>query len=283
MKLCFLLEGGRGSQIPGPVISGVCRLLTRRGFAVEILLAEETVVQLNELTVAHDLYLVKSDTELSLSIAGVLHAQGARVLNPYPACLAARDKIVASWHLRAAGIPAPRTWFTNDLSLLCSFAEDQPLIIKPYRGFHGAGIRIARDRDELASIPTPENPVLVQEYVEGSGQDIKVYVIGEEVFATRKSFSPDSFTRPGEPFAVNAEIRDIALRCGRLFGLGLYGLDVIESPRGPVVVDVNYFPGYKGIPEAPRLLADYIENYARERFDPSESTIPVGLETSART
>jgi len=232
------------------------------------------------LTVAHDLYLLKSDTELSLSMAGVLHAQGARLLNPYPACLAVRDKIVASWHLCAAGIPAPRTWITNDLSLLRPFAETQPLIIKPYRGFHGAGIRIVRSRDELAALPTPESPALVQEYIEGSGHDVKVYVIGEEVFATRKPFSPDSFTRPGQPSAVSDRVRDIALRCGPLFGLGLYGLDVIESPRGPVVVDVNYFPGYKGIPEAPRLLADYIESYARERFALSAAISPARMEAS---
>lgn len=278
MKLCFMLEGGRGSQVPGPVISDVCQRLTRRGFAVEILLAEDTVARLDQLTIAHDLYLLKSDTELSLSMAGVFHAQGARLLNPYPSCLAARDKIVASWYLRAAGIPAPRTWITGDLSLLRPFVEDQPLIIKPYRGFHGTDIRLVRNRDELAAIPTPESPVLIQEYVEGDGWDLKVYVVGEEVFATRKPFSSSSFTRPGKPCAVSDEVRGIALRCGRLLGLGLYGLDVIESSRGLVVVDVNYFPGYKGIREAPRLLADYIERYVREPFALSASTIPPGVE-----
>ncbi len=61
---------------------------------------------------------------------------------------------------------------------------------------------------------------------------------------------------------VTDEIRDIAIRCGEALGLGLYGMDVIESPDGPVVVDVNYFPGYKGVPGAAAHIADYIEGYA---------------------
>jgi hypothetical protein len=46
----------------------------------------------------------------------------------------------------------------------------------------------------------------------------------------------------------------------------LYGLDVIESVDGPLVVDLNYFPGYKGVPNVAPLIAQYIEDYARERF-----------------
>ncbi|MGH9799104.1 MAG: hypothetical protein ACRD82_01970 [Blastocatellia bacterium] len=45
----------------------------------------------------------------------------------------------------------------------------------------------------------------------------------------------------------------------------MYGLDIIESDRGPYVVDVNYFPGYKGVPNAAGLIADYIDDYASGR------------------
>ena len=54
-----------------------------------------------------------------------------------------------------------------------------------------------------------------------------------------------------------------SLRAGRVCGLGLYGLDIIESPRGPFVVDLNYFPGYKGVPNAAPMIADYIDAYAK--------------------
>ena len=55
----------------------------------------------------------------------------------------------------------------------------------------------------------------------------------------------------------------MARRAARAFGLGLYGLDIIESEEGPKVVDLNYFPGYKGIPEAAKLLTSYIVACAR--------------------
>ena len=76
-----------------------------------------------------------------------------------------------------------------------------------------------------------------------------------------------SFTQAGRPSQVSPEVRDIALRCGQVFGLGLYGLDIIESPTGPVVVDLNYFPGYKGVPRIASIIADYIEGFALGRFD----------------
>ena len=79
----------------------------------------------------------------------------------------------------------------------------------------------------------------------------------------QKPFSETSFAVPGRPVPVSEEVRRIALRCGEVCGLGLYGLDIIESPHGPFVVDVNYFPGYKGVPDVAPLIADYIDGYAR--------------------
>jgi ribosomal protein S6--L-glutamate ligase len=77
---------------------------------------------------------------------------------------------------------------------------------------------------------------------------------------------------------VSRELREIAVACGRILGLGLYGLDVLDTDEGPMVVDVNYFPGYKGVPGAAPLIADYIEDYAHGR---RELELP-SLDTPAR-
>ena len=267
MKLYFILEGRRGPQVPGPIMTAVFDILNRRGFLIDVAITEHMVLRPELLTVHHDLYLLKSDTELALSTAGILHAQGAQILNPYPCCVAVKDKIIASQRLRAANIPTPRSWVTGDLALMRPLVEQFPLIIKPYRGFHGWGIHIVHNPSELATVPTPENPVLIQEFIKESKQDLKIYVVGDEVFATCKPFSSTSFAQPGRPHPLTDEVRNIAVRCGQVFGLGLYGLDIIEGPTGPVVVDVNCFPGYKGVPHAPSLLADYIEEYTRGRYD----------------
>jgi ribosomal protein S6--L-glutamate ligase len=257
MNLYFILAR-RVPPVLSPVLREVFQLLEARGFRIESGIAEELLTRPDEVQARHDLYVLKSHTELALSLAGTLHAQGARLLNPYPSCLATQNKIVASRLLRSAGTPTPDTWVTGDFTLLRDVAAARPLIIKPYLGHRGAGLRIVRDPVELDALPRPDGPVVAQEYIEGGGEDLKVYVVGEEVFAVRKPFSPDSFAHPGRPCPVSPEVRDIALRCGRAFGLGLYGLDVVESPRGPFVVDLNTFPGYKGVPDAAPLLADYI-------------------------
>src|SRR3989449_11778732 len=212
------------------------------------------LVSPDRLASTHDLYLLKSYTALSLSLAGVLHAEGARLLNPYPGCFASRDKIVASKLLHTAGIPAPRCWVTADLKLLDPIVEETPLIVKPHMGWRGEGIHIVRNRRELGAIRQPQTPLLIQEYLQGAGEDLRMYIAGDQVFAARKRFSSASFAEPGQPGAVTSELRDIALRCGRAFGLGLYSMDVIGTPDGPKVVDVNDFPGYKAVPDAAEIV-----------------------------
>jgi ribosomal protein S6--L-glutamate ligase len=264
VRLYFILVR-RVPPVPSPVLLDVFAILEGRGFEIESGIPEEAVARPDRLTVDHDLYLLKSHTELALSLAGVLDTLGARLLNPYACCITTQDKIIVSRRLRAAGVPAPRCWVTGDFSLLRPIVEDTPLIVKPYRGHRGAGISVVRNASELAALEPPESPVLIQEHISGRGEDVKVYVAGDEVFAVRKEFSPTSFTRPGRPSPVSEELREIALACGRVLGLGLYGLDVLETDKGPVVVDVNYFPGYKGVPDVAPVIADYTESYALGR------------------
>src|SRR5919204_3717768 len=131
MRLYFLLVR-RVPPEPSPVLVEVFSLLRRRGFEVESGIAEEVLQRPDQLTPIHDLYVLKSHTELSLSLAGILHTQGARLLNPYPSCAVTQNKIVTSQRLRAAGIPIPRSWVTGDLMRLAPIAGAMRLIIKPY-------------------------------------------------------------------------------------------------------------------------------------------------------
>jgi ribosomal protein S6--L-glutamate ligase len=272
MRLYFILAR-RVPPVPSPVLEEVFDILGRRGFEIDAGIPEETVVRPDRLSCEHDLYVLKSHTELSLSIAGVLAAQGARLLNPYESCLATQDKIVASRRLRAAGVPAPRTWVTGELERLAPVVAERPLVVKPYRGHRGADVTVVRSAADLAALGRPTLPMIVQEYVEGSGEDLKLYVVGTQVFAVRKPFSPTSFTRPGRPCEVDGRLQAIARASGRALGLGLYGLDLIEGPDGPVVVDANTFPGYKGVPDVAPLIADYIEGYALGRYAPAPAEL----------
>jgi len=50
----------------------------------------------------------------------------------------------------------------------------------------------------------------------------------------------------------------LALQCGSVFGAELFGVDVLTSGGKPYIVDINTFPGYKGVPRAGELIADHI-------------------------
>ena len=254
----------RVPPVPSPVLLEAYEILRGRGCDVEDGIAEEQLQRPDLLEPDHDLYLLKSHTDLSLSLAGVLAAQGAQMLNPYPNCATTQNKFITARLLRAAGVPTPDTWALTDPALLDDEVARRPLLVKPYMGHRGAGISIVHDAAGLrAAAESAVCPMIVQEHIPGPGEDLKVYVVGDQVFAVSKPFSETSFAVAGRPVAVEPEVRDAALRTGAALGLGLYGLDIIESPDGPVVVDANYFPGYKGVPDAAAMIADYVDAYAQ--------------------
>ncbi|MGH9014753.1 MAG: ATP-grasp domain-containing protein [Acidimicrobiia bacterium] len=273
MRLRFLLAR-RVPPVPSPVLVDVTQRLVARGFDVTGTIPEEALVRADTLEPDADLYLLKSHTELALSLAGVLHERGARLLNPYESCVLAQDKVTACRALRAAGVPVPRTFVAADAARAVCLLGDGPLVVKPHRGHRGAGVVVIRDERDLRGLVGATGPLVVQDQVPGPGEDLKVYTVGERVFAVRKPFSPNSFTKFGRPCPVTPEVRDLALRSGNALGLGLFGLDVIESRTGPVVVDVNYFPGYKGVPEVAPLISDYIEAYALGRHSLALAATP---------
>jgi glutathione synthase/RimK-type ligase-like ATP-grasp enzyme len=139
------------------------------------------------------------------------------------------------------------------------------LIIKPHIGGMGRSehIRHVRSETDLYSIDLRCDTYVVQTFVSGPDQDLKIYVAGDSYFGVRKRFEPSNLNNTGEPCPVSGEIKSIAQRVGEALGLGLFGIDIIEAEAGPMVVDVNYFPSYYAIEAAPAAIADYIDGFAR--------------------
>jgi ribosomal protein S6--L-glutamate ligase len=247
----------------GPIMPEVTRLLVERGAEVEIVHPEERVTDLRMLAAQHDLYVLKSGTEAGLSLAGALEAAGAAVLNPYGVAAACRDKVVGTKVLAAAGVPVPDTYVTAKPRELSPLLERGPLVLKPYRGSQGAGIRVVRTRKEVERLEEDGKPILVQRYLESRGCDRKLYRIGDEIFGVARVWPARSYEEKlGRPFAVGPELRELVLRCGEPFGITLYGVDVVVADR-PYVVDMCSFPGFKGVPQAAERLAEYVYGAAR--------------------
>ncbi len=247
----------------GSVMGETVELIQSRGVDVEMIYPEDTCLDIARISNECDLYLLKSGSETALSFAGVLHAGGARMINPYPSVVAIRDKIISTKRLLDAGVPLPATYFAADPLQLVDLLKEGSLVIKPFwAASQGRGVEIIGSSEELKRVENDGGLVFAQRYHRADGLDHKLYVIGEEVFGVRRVWPPKNLEdKLGEPFDVTAEMREIALRCGSAFGAGLYGVDVITSDGRPYVVDINTFPGFKGVPHAAALLADYIMGF----------------------
>ena len=237
----------------------VMRALSDAGVVVDVIHPVKQMLELSDVRVEHDLYVLKKTSRLALSIAGALHAQGAVIVNPYPVTVALRDKIITSRILQSAGVPTPDTYVASRPERLESLLDGGPLVVKPYQGSDGFGIRVVRSVAELAAVPAGKDPVFAQRYHPPQGRDRKMYVIGGRVFGVKKVFpARTDAEKHGEPFTPTAELREIVVRCGQAFGIDLYSIDIIESEGKPYVVDMCSIPGCRGVPDGPSHLASYL-------------------------
>jgi len=256
----------------------VMRALSDAGVVVDVIHPVKQMLKLSDVRIEHDLYVLKKTSRLALSIAGALHAQGAVIVNPYPVSVALRDKIITSRILQSAGVPTPDTYVASRPERLESLLDGGPLVVKPYQGSDGFGIRVVRSVTELAAVPAGKDPVFAQRYHPPQGRDRKMYVIGGRVFGVKKVFpARTDAEKHGEPFTPTAELREIVVRCGQAFGIDLYSVDIIESEGKPYVVDMCSIPGCRGVPDGPSHLASYLYAAAKRaaRGQPLfESAVP---------
>jgi ribosomal protein S6--L-glutamate ligase len=241
-----------------PMTDAIARLRAG-GATVELLHPNEQRIDLSHVRVAHDLYVLKEKSDLTLSFAAALHAAGATILNSFPVSLRLRDKVLACKILQAAGVPTPATYVASHVAQLVPLLADGPLVVKPYRGSRGVGVRVFSDAAELTAFSTPPEPIFAQRYHRSEGRDRKIYVIGGEIFGVKRVWpSRTAADKLGESFEVEPELAEIARRCGDAFGIDLYGVDIVISQGRPYVVDASSFPGFKGVPDGGARLARYL-------------------------
>jgi ribosomal protein S6--L-glutamate ligase len=276
MRICFLMEPPRSPQsVTFQIIDG----LKAGGADVEIVTERAGLIDLENFQFNYDLYLFKSHSPLAESLAAAAHYRSCRLLNEYPATMKVRDKVLTCTLLLQAGIPTPRTFVTDNLETLRPIADEMPIVVKPYRGRRGQGIEIcqtAADFDALIARRADEGPsgdddggedgtalgerlIFAQEYEEHEPYDYKAYAVGDYVHAIKRIFpATTKAEKEGIPVGDDPELADLVRRCGQLFGLELYGVDLVKTPKGYSVIEVNCFPGYKGVPQGGERISRFI-------------------------
>jgi ribosomal protein S6--L-glutamate ligase len=210
-----------------------------------------------------DVVVARTRNRLALALLHAAERPGIAVVPPWETIAAVRNKVRVAQILSACGVPTPRTFLADDPALLKRLpAADFPLILKPHLGDNGDGILVVGDPIELDDVGWCDELVLAQQFVDVGSVDLKLYVAGERLWAVRKPSPLSGGDGPVDRVEITPVLRSLAHRCRAAFGLELFGVDVLESPGGPLVVDVNEFPNYTGVAEAPAVIADLVLGHA---------------------
>ncbi|MFD5416790.1 RimK family alpha-L-glutamate ligase [Streptomyces sp. NPDC127069] len=268
MRLCFLVEEHyRHDGMPNEVI----RQLTAWGHRVDVVRPGGSLLRMTDLVRAgtHDAWVLKTVSGgPGLTLLEAAAAAGVTTVNDARSIRGVRDKALAAALGSARGLPLPTTYAVARPELLAEVPDElYPLVVKPADGSSGRGVHLVPSPDRLpALLPelAGEGMLIVQPYVANPGTDIKVYCVNGELHATERCspLHPDAAVRERR-VPLSAEVAGIAARVGEVYGLDLYGVDVLLGPDGPVVVDVNDFPSFRQVPDAAARVAGAVLELAR--------------------
>lgn len=206
-----------------------------------------------------DVVVARGRSRHVLDMLASAERRGIRTVNRSHSVRSVLDKVEMHHRLLHAGVHVPRTWTgpINDLRRQLR-RHRGPLVIKPVLGDNCRDVRRLADGGELAETPWSEHRAIVQEYVVNDGFDIKLYGVGEQVWAVRKPSPLLASNADASPLVTTADQVSLARRCANAFGLDFFGVDCVETRTGLVVIEVNDFPNYSGLDSADEMLAAFV-------------------------
>ncbi len=201
------------------------------------------------------------------------------------AIIQSRDKLRSLQLLASQGIGIPNTLYphdTQDPYELITRLGGPPVVIKLLEGTHGAGVVLAESMNAAVSIMEAFNRMkqryILQEYIaEAKGADVRLLVVdGEVVAAMKRRAKPGDFRsnlhRGGSAIHVVPTSKEIetALKATEILGLKVAGVDLLESEKGPLLLEVNPSPGLEGIEKTTRVdiagkIIEYLERAVEEK------------------
>lgn len=191
-----------------------------------------------------------------------------------------RNKL-ESWQLmERADLPHPRTTMVSDLDeLQAAFhrVSGPPAVLKILRGTQGRGVILAENENIARTVLSilfrhGQDKVLVQEFIaEAEGKDRRLLIVDGRCVAAMERIAPEddfraNLHRGGTSRAItpDEETEALAVRAAHVHGLGVAGVDIIPSQRGPLLLEANSSPGLEGIEnvtkvDVAREIVQYLE------------------------
>jgi ribosomal protein S6--L-glutamate ligase len=190
-----------------------------------------------------------------------------------------RDKLRSLQILSKNGVDMPKTIFASNKSTaqdVIALSGGAPLVLKILEGTQGVGVVLVDSTKAAKSVLDAfygmDVNLLVQEFIEeAGGADIRALVVNGEVIGAMKRQGAEGDFRSNlhqggtaSAYKLTRKEKSTALAAAKAMGLGVCGVDMIPSSRGPLVMEVNSSPGLEGIEKSTQLdiagkIMDYIE------------------------
>ena len=195
------------------------------------------------------------------------------------ALVRSRDKLRSLQLLARAGIGMPKSAFASTTKYVDNLIEQvggAPVVVKLLEGTQGIGVILAETHNSAKSVIEAflgvKVNLLVQEFIkESKSADLRVFVVdGQIVGAMKRQGIEGDFRsnlhRGGTATSIelSTEEKATAIRAAKKLGLGIAGVDMLQSNRGPLVMEVNSSPGLQGIEGATKVdiagkIIEYVE------------------------
>ncbi len=220
-----------------------------------------------------------ADPSIPATLLHEIEKSGQIFVNGPAALVAAKNKIKSLQILSEKKVAIAKSTIVNGRDQLEHAARTHkfPIVIKTAYGTYGTGVFLAESMSSLRSIVDFifsrgfDDPVVLQTYYkEVKGKDIRAFVVGNKVIAAmQRSAKRDEFRANFHQGGDVAEIKltpaqnKLAIKATRALGLDYAGVDILQTKRGPLVIEVNANPGFEGITAATGVdVASEIVKYA---------------------
>ena len=201
-----------------------------------------------------------------------------------------RDKLRSLQVLSQYDVDMPRTVFASNKSTakdVIALSGGTPLVLKILEGTQGVGVVLVESEKAAKSVLDAfygmDVNLLVQEFIEeAGGTDIRALVVGGEVVGAMKRQGAEGDFRSNLHQGGSATVHKLtrkekstALKAAKAMGLGVCGVDMIPSSRGPLVMEVNSSPGLEGIEKSTQVdIAGKIMDYIEKNVTPTHPDDP---------
>ncbi|WP_299772057.1 hypothetical protein [uncultured Tateyamaria sp.] len=246
------------SPKPGTIFDLVHDSLIARKVAVQVLLPHVSRTLGTEQWPENTLVVHRGLNKEMLDQLAQKEVDGWRFCNSPTSSVLARDRNALMCRLRSAGLPVPKWQQLPDWADVIRIGTERSVVVKAADGTVGRGTQVViAIRNTLPKAAPFSGPYLVEEYIENDGLDRKLYVAGSRCFGLIKPW-PRNPDVPAQSFDALPELVGLAMAVGVETGLEIFGVDVLLGAQGPKIVDVNVFPGFRGIDEAHSAVVHHL-------------------------